>query len=111
MLGVKSTPRGFGRVGRRWGEAAPRHSEALSQYHADSRSPGAPTPDAPPVVVLSVDGSMLGMQVRKQRRRRQGCEPPPPLPPVAEGQFPEVNTRGLLLPSERVETSPGRRSL
>src|SRR5256886_15826116 len=101
MLGVKSTPRGFGRVGRRWGEAAARHSEALSQYHADSRSPGAPTPDAPPVVVLSVDGSMLGMQVRKQRRRRPGGGTPPPLPPGAEGQFPEGKNRGLPLPSRR----------
>ena len=63
------------------------------------------------MVVLSVDGSMLGMPVRKQRRRRQGCEPLPPLPPVAEGQFQEVKTGVLLLPSERVETSPGRRSL
>jgi len=111
LLGVKITPMGIWKVVQRLGESAARHSEALSQYHADSRSPGAPTPDAPPVVVLSVDGSMLGMQVRKQRRRRQGCEPLPPLPPVAEGQFQEVKTGVLLLPSERVETSPGRRSL
>jgi hypothetical protein len=54
---------------------------------------------------------MLGMQVRKQRRRRKGNEPLPPLPPVAEGQFQEVKTGVLLSPSERVETSPGRRSL
>lgn len=54
---------------------------------------------------------MLGMQVRKQRRRRQGNEPLPPLPPVKEGQFQEVKTGVLLLPSERVETSPGRHSL
>jgi hypothetical protein len=62
-------------------------------------------------VVLSVDGSMLGMQVRKQRRRRQGCESLPPLPPVEEGQFQEVKTGVLLLPNERVETSPGRHSV
>jgi hypothetical protein len=62
-------------------------------------------------VVLSVDGSMLGMQVRKQRRRRQGCESLPPLPPVEEGQFQEIKTGVLLLPSERVETSPGRHSV
>src|SRR5437899_2609056 len=50
----------------------------------------------------------LGMQVRQQRRRRTGAEPLPPLPPVQEGQFQEVKTGVLLLPSERVETSPGR---
>ena len=62
-------------------------------------------------MVLSVDGSMLGMQVRKQRRRRTGAEPLPPLPPVKEGPFQEVKTGVLLLPSERVETSPGRHTV
>jgi hypothetical protein len=33
------------------------------------------------------------------------------LPPVAEGQFQEVKTGVLLLPNERVETSPGRHSV
>ena len=102
---------GVWKVVQRLGESAARHSEARSQYHADSRSEGAPTRDAPSVVVLSVDGSMLGMQVRKQRRRRQGCAPLPPLPPVEEGRFQEVKTGVLLLPSERVETSPGRHSV
>jgi hypothetical protein len=111
LLGVKISPRGVWKVAQRLGESAARYSEALSQYHWDSRGQGAPTQDAPPVVVLSVDGSMLGMQVRKQRRRRQGGEPLPPLPPVEEGQFQEVKTGVVLLPSERVETSPGRRSL
>jgi len=54
---------------------------------------------------------MLGMQVRKQRRRRQGCQTLPPLTPVEEGQFQEVKTGVLLLPGERVETSPGRHSV
>jgi len=54
---------------------------------------------------------MLGMQVRQQRRQRKGGETLPPLPPVAEGQFQEVKTGVLLLPSERVETSPGRHSV
>jgi hypothetical protein len=111
LLGVKISLRGIWKVAQRLGESAARYSEALSQYHWDSRSEGVSTKDAPPVVVLSVDGSMLGMQVRKQRRRRQGNEPLPPLPPVEEGQFQEVKTGVLLLPSERVETSPGRHSL
>jgi hypothetical protein len=111
LLGVKISPMGIWKVVQRLGESACRYSEGLSQYHADSRSAGASTQDAPPVVVLGVDGAMLGMQVRKQRRRRQGSEPLPPLPPVAEGQFQEVKTGVILLPSERVETSPGRHSV
>jgi hypothetical protein len=69
-------------VVQRLGGSAVRYSEGLSQYHADSRSEGASTEDAPPVVVLGVDCSMLGKQVRPQRRRRQGSEPLPPLPAV-----------------------------
>jgi hypothetical protein len=111
LLGVKISPMGVWKVVQRLGESAARYSEELSQYHADSRSEGASTGEAPPVVVLSVDGSMLGMQVRKQRRRRQGGETLPPLPPVEKGQFQEVKTGVLLLPSERVETSPGRHSV
>ncbi len=65
---------------------------------------------APPTVVLSVDACMLGMQVRTHRRRTCG-EPLPPLPAVEEGHFRDVKTGVLLLPSERVETSPGRRSV
>src|SRR6202451_3966239 len=42
---------------------------------------------------------------------KTGTEPLPPLPPVEEGQFRDVKTGVLLLPEERVETSPGRRSL
>jgi len=111
LLGVKISAMGLWKVTQRLGEPAARHSEGLSHYHADSRSEGASTHNAPPAVVLSVDGSMLGMQVRKQRRRRQAGETLPPLPPVKEGQFQEVKTGVLLLPSERVETSPGRHSV
>src|SRR3989442_5175803 len=98
-------------VVQRLGESAAGYSEGLSQYHADSRSEGASTREAPPVVVLSVDGSMLGMQVRQQRRRRQGCKSLPPLPPVEEGHFQEFQTGVLLLPGERAETSPCRHSV
>jgi hypothetical protein len=111
LMGVKISPMSVWNVVQRLGESAARHSEGLSQYHADSRSEGASTGEAPPVVVLSVDGSMLGMQVRNKRRRRQGSEALPPLPAVEEGHFQEVKTGVLLLPSERVETSPGRHSV
>jgi len=111
LLGVKISPMGIWKVVQRLGESAARYSEGMSQYHADSRSAGACTREAPPAVVLSVDGSMLGMQVHPQRRRRRGAEPLPPLPAVQEGQFQEVKTGVLLLPSERVETSPGRHAV
>jgi hypothetical protein len=111
LLGVVISPMGIGRVAQRLGEAAARYQDDLSQYHADSRSVGASTQAAPSAVVLGVDGCSLGMQVRSQRRRRKGSETLPPLPIIEEGRFREVKTGVLLLPSERVETSPGRRSV
>jgi hypothetical protein len=111
LLGVRVSPMGVWRVAQRLGQAAASYSEALSQYHADSRSLGAPTDRAPATVVLSVDGCSLGTQVRARRRRRTGEGPLPPLPPIDEGHFREVKTGVLLLPEERVETSPGRCSV
>src|ERR1039457_1258340 len=111
LLGVRISPMGVWRVAQRLGQAAASYSEALSQYHADSRSEGAPTDKAPATVVLSVDGCSLGMQVRARRRRRTGPDPLPPLPPVEQGRFRDVKTGVLLLPEERVEISPGRRSV
>jgi hypothetical protein len=111
LLGVTISPMGIWRVAQRLGEAAARHTDALSRYHADSRSSGASTLAAPAAVVLGVDGCTLGMQVRSTRRRRKDGAALPPLPPVEESHFREVKTGILLIPSERVETSPGRRSL
>ena len=103
---------GVWRAVQRLGEAAGRYSDGLSQYHADSHSEGPSTREAPRAVVLGVDGCQLGMQVRAHRRRRpRGDEKLPPLPAVEDGRFREVKTGVLLWPSERVETSPGRRSL
>jgi len=110
-LGVVISPMGIWRVAQRLGESASRYQDELSRYHADSRSVGAPTEMAPATVVLGVDGCSWGMQVRSKRRRRKGGEVLPPLPAIEEGQFREVKTGVLLLPSERVETSPGRRSV
>ena len=111
LMGVKISAMGVWRVTQRLGQAAASYSESLSQYHGDSRSEGASTDQAPATVVLSVDGCSLGMQVRTHRRRRTGADPWPPLPPVEEGHFREVKTGVVLLPEERVETSPGRRSV
>jgi hypothetical protein len=90
LLGVTISPMGIWRVAQRLGEAAARHTDALSRYHADSRSIGAPTQAAPSAVVLGVDGCSLGMQVRSKRRRRKAGETLPPLPPIEEGRFREV---------------------
>lgn len=111
LLGVQISAMGVWRVAQRLGEGAAHYTEELSRYHADSRSSGAPTEAAPSAVVLAVDGCNLGMQVRSKRRRRKEGETLPPLPPIEEGRFREVKTGVLLLPGERVETSPGRRSL
>jgi hypothetical protein len=112
LLGVQISPMGIWRVVQRLGEAAARYSDDLSRYHGDSRSADAGAPLAPTTVVVGVDGCALGMQVRPQGRRRKAGEAAlPALPVVAEGQFREVKTAVLLLPDERVESSPGRRSL
>jgi hypothetical protein len=111
LLGVKVSAMGVWRVTQRLGQAAVDYSEGLSKYHADSRSAEIRNPEAPPTVVVSVDGCMLGMQVRAHRRRRKDGELLSPLAPVVEGQFREVKTGVLLLPEERVEISPGRRSV
>jgi hypothetical protein len=111
LLGVTISPMGIWRVAQRLGEATVRYQDGLSRYHSDSRSVGAPTQAAPSAVVLGVDACSLGMQVRSRRRRRKDAETLPPLAPVEEGRFRDVKTGVLLLPSERVETSPGRRSV
>src|SRR5580698_1643983 len=110
LLGVTISPMGVWRVAQRLGQAAASYSEALSRYHADSRTEGASTQEAPATVLLSVDGCALGMQVRA-RRRRTGTDRLPQLPPAEEGHFREVKTGVLLLPEERVETAPGRHSV
>ena len=102
---------GVWRVAQRLGQAAASYSEGLCKYHADSRSEDAANPNAPPTVVLSVDGCALGMQVHAHRRRRQNGEKLPPLSAVEDGHFREVKTGVWLLPEERVEISPGRRSV
>jgi hypothetical protein len=111
LLGVDVNAMSVWRATQRLGQAAADYSEGLSAFHADSRSQGVANPNAPQTVVLSVDGCALGMQVRTSRRRRKDGEKLPVLPAVPDGHFREVKTGVLLLPDERVETSPGRHSL
>jgi hypothetical protein len=111
FFGVTVSPMTVWRAVQRLGEACEQYIEAQARYHASPDGASTDASDAPDAVVLGVDGCALGMQVRKHRRRRQGDAPLPPLPPVEEGHFREVKTGVLLLPAERVETSPGRRSV
>ena len=60
LLGVTISAMGVWRVAQRLGQAAAGYSEALSQYHADSRSEGASTEKAPQSVVLGIDGCFIG---------------------------------------------------
>ena len=111
LLGITVSSMEIWRITQRLGHAAVAYNDQLSRYHADSRSEGASVENAQNAVVLAVDGSMLGMQVRPKRRRRIDDQPLPALPAVKEGHFQEVKTGVLLLPQERVETSPGRQSV
>ena len=49
LPGVRISPMGIWNVVQRLGESVARYNEGLSQYHADSRSEGAPTQEAPPL--------------------------------------------------------------
>jgi hypothetical protein len=112
FFSVQVNAMGVWRAVQRLGEAAAQYDDALSAYHADGRSEAPCGSDAPAAVVVAVDGCALGMQVRRKRRRRScPAQQLPPLPALEEGQFREVKTGVLLLPSERMEPSAGRRSV
>lgn len=96
---------------QRLGSAAEQYAEQQTRFFADPNHKPEPGTQGPAAVVLGVDGCMLGMQVRTERRRAEPNQTLPKLPKRKEGQFREVKTGVLLLPQERVETSPGRRSV
>jgi hypothetical protein len=100
------------RAVQRLGEAAARHTEALSAHHADPRTDRPVRADAPAAVVVAVDGCVLGMQVRATRRRRTTPgEILPALPPIEDGHFREVKTGVLFIPADRVALSPDRHTV
>lgn len=117
LLGIAISPKGLWKVTQRLGEAAWKTMNDTAQRMADVRTaPEQAVPqNAPEAVVLGTDGCMLGMQRRSTRRRRTDPTTPlPPLPPLPkeEGEgFRENKTGVILLPAERTEPSPGRRSV
>ncbi|MCP4307666.1 MAG: ISKra4 family transposase [bacterium] len=112
FFGLEVSVMSVWRCVQRLGEACEQHTEAVARCHNDpGASPGQPR-EAPDAVWVGVDGCSLGMQVREHRRRRSHPdEKLAPLPPVEEGHFREVKTGALFLPAQRVEPSPGRRSV
>jgi hypothetical protein len=112
FFGVELSPMTVWRTVQRLGQVVEERNEALARHHAGAHSDASTPEQAPDAVLLGVDGCALGMQVREHRRTRKSSEEKlPPLPVVEEGHFREVKTGVLLLPSERVELSPGRRSV
>jgi len=99
------------RTVQRLGEAAESYTEEQARFFGDPGCDAIGEAGGPSAVLLGVDGCALGMQVRPKRRHRKGNEELKPLPPVEDGHFREVKTGVLLLPEERVEPSPGRRSV
>lgn len=112
FFGVKLSPMTVWRCVQRLGESCEQYTTAMAEYHKSPHEQTKPAEQAPDAVVLGVDGCALGMQVRKTRRRRAHANQElPPLPKVEEGHFREVKTGALLIPAERVQTSPGRHSV
>ena len=117
LLGVNVSPMTVWREVQRLGSACEAYQQQSMRHFNDPRREPSATEAAtekaapPDVVVLAPDGCALGMQVRTHRRRRVDGQPLPPLPKIEEGQFREVKTGVLLLPAERVEPSPGRKSV
>ncbi len=111
FFGMEVSPMTVWRTVQRLGEACEQYTEEQMRFCSDPNQAPAGPEVGPAAVVLGVDGCALGMQVREHRRRREGNQALPPLPPVEEGHFREVKTGVLLLPAERVETTPGRRSV
>jgi hypothetical protein len=112
FFGVQVNAMTVWRAVQRLGEAAERYTNALSEYHSDMNSEHTPADDPVDAILLGVDGCSLGMQVREKRRHRKSPDQVlEPLPPLEDGHFREVKTGVLLVPSERMTPSPGRRSV
>lgn len=111
LLGIEVNAMAVWREVQRLGAAYETYDQALCGYHNDARTP-CPEPEVvPDVVLLEPDGAALGMQ-RKKRKKRKGAEAETATKAAPQpSEFREVKTGVLMLPAERVETSPGRRSV
>lgn len=111
LLGFEVNAMAVWREVQRLGAAYETHDQARCRYHNDARTP-CPEPEvAPDVVLLEPDGAALGMQ-RKKRTKRSGPEAEATRKTTPQpSEFREVKTGVLMLPAERLETSPGRRSV
>ena len=112
FFGIEVSAMAVWRAVQRLGAPCEEYTEEMARYHAHPHSDDSEPAETPAVVLAGTDGCALGMQVREHRRRRKSeDEVLPPLEAVEEGHFREVKSGVLLLPSERVEVSPGRRSV
>ena len=112
FFGVEVSAMTVWRAVQRLGEACTQYQEAQVAWHTTAQATVDEPSSAPDVVVVGVDGCALGMQVRAHRRHRKtASEVLPPLPPVDGGHFREVKTGVMLIPAQRCEPSPGRRSV
>jgi hypothetical protein len=96
---------------QRLGMAVEAHELALCRYHGDGRTPHPDPQDAPDVVLLEPDGAALGMQRATRAKRSVAAAASGTRSTPQPSEFREVKTGVLMLPAERVEPSPGRRSV
>jgi len=112
LLGVEVNAMTVWRCVQRLGVACEQYTEQQVRLHNDPDAVPSEPSDAQDVVWVGVDGCSVGVQTRQHRRRRESPEQKlPPLEPIEEGQFREVKTGAIFLPAQRLEPSPGRRSV
>ena len=105
LLGVEIDAMVVWREVNRLGKQCEEYDQALSRYHGDGRTHSVVPVAAPDVVLLEPDGAALGMQRAKRKKRSATSIAALPSQP---SEFREVKTGVLMLPSDRVESSPGR---
>jgi hypothetical protein len=112
FFGVKVDAMAVWRCTQRLGEAYEQHLEAQMRADLDPSTAPEKPEAAPDVIEIGLDGCMLGMQVRENRRRRAAPDQElRTLPESEEGSFREVKTAVIFQPSQRVRSSPSRRTL
>ena len=111
LLGFEVNAMAVWREVQRLGAAYEAHDQARCRYHNDARTPCPEPESAPDVVLLEPDGAALGMQRKKRKKRTGSAAETARTTTPQPSEFREVKTGVLMLPAERIETSPGRRSV